>query len=225
MPRSFVACDFFVVVTATFRNLYVFVLMEVGSRRILHHNVTAHPTAEWTLQQFREALPGDHAYRFVIHDRETIFSQRLDQEVTGLGVRVLRTPVRAPRANAVCERLGGSLRRECLDFLIPINERHLKMTVTEWVIHYNRGRVVRKKRSVATQPPSRAYIHDASRRVWISSQPGTPQADCVGARWREPATSWAHPDRGLTPHAAFRGYSESHLQRTIRDWAYAVMSK
>ena len=138
--KVIVACDFFVVVTATFRNLYVFVLMEVGSRRILHHNVTAHPTAEWTLQQFREALPGDHAYRFVIHDRDTIFSQRLDQEVTGLGVRVLRTPVRAPRANAVCERFGGSLRRECLDFLIPINERHLKMTVTEWVIHYNRGR-------------------------------------------------------------------------------------
>ena len=82
-------------------------------------------------QQFREALPGDHAYRFVIHDRDTIFSQRLDQEVRGLGVRVLRTPIRAPRANAVCERLGGSLRRECLDFLIPINERHLKMTVTE----------------------------------------------------------------------------------------------
>src|SRR5262249_31927037 len=99
-----------------------------------------HPTAEWTLQQFREALPGYHAYRLVIHDRDTIFSQRLDQKVTGLGVRVLRTPVRAPRANAVCERLGGSLRRECLDFLIPINERHLKMTVTEWVIHYNRGR-------------------------------------------------------------------------------------
>src|SRR5215471_1098402 len=99
--KAIVACDFFVVVTATFRNL-VFVLMEVGSRRILHHNVTAHPTAEWTLQQFREALPGDHAYRFVIHDRDTIFSQRLDQGVTGLGVRVLRTPVR-------------------------LNERHLKM--------------------------------------------------------------------------------------------------
>jgi len=59
-------------------------LMEVGSRRILHHNVTAHPTAEWTLQQFRETLPGDHAYRFVIHGRDTIFSQRLDQEVTSL---------------------------------------------------------------------------------------------------------------------------------------------
>lgn len=65
--KAIVACDFFVVVTATFRVLYVFVLMEVGTRRIVHHNVTAHPTAEWTLQQFREAIPGNHEYRFVIH--------------------------------------------------------------------------------------------------------------------------------------------------------------
>jgi transposase InsO family protein len=130
--KVIVACDFFVVVTATFRALYVFVVMELGTRRILHHNVTAHPTVEWTLQQFREALPGDHPYRFVIHDRDSIFSKRLDRAVTDLGVRVLRTPVRAPMANSICERFGGTLRRECLDFLIPLNERHLKMTIKEW---------------------------------------------------------------------------------------------
>jgi putative transposase len=113
------ACDFFVVVTATFRTLYVFVIMELGTRRILHQNVTAHPTAEWTLQQFRAALPGDHPYRFVIHNRDSIFSKRLDKGVTALGVRVLRTTVRAPMAYSVCERFGGTLRRECLDFLIP----------------------------------------------------------------------------------------------------------
>lgn len=135
-----VACDFFVVMTATFRTLYVFVLMEVGSRRILHQNVTAHPTAEWTLQQLRETLPDDHQYRFVLHDRDSIFSQDLDKAVTKLGVRVLRTPVRASTANAFCERLGGSLRRKCLDFLIPLNERHLRRIVKEWGFHYNRGR-------------------------------------------------------------------------------------
>jgi transposase InsO family protein len=138
--KVIVACDFFVVITATFRTLYVFVLMEVGTRQILHHNVTAHPTAEWTLQQFRETLPGYHPYRFVLHDRDSIFSQELDKAVTRLGVRVLRAPVRAPTANAFCERLGGSLRRECLDFLIPLNERHLRMIVKEWGLHYNRGR-------------------------------------------------------------------------------------
>ena len=128
------------VVTATFRAHHAFVIMELGTRRILNQNVTAHPTAEWTLQQLREALPGDHAYRFVIHDRDSIFSKALDKGVTDLGVRVLRTPVRAPMANSVCERFGASLRRECLDFLIPFSERHLKMTVHEWVVHYNRGR-------------------------------------------------------------------------------------
>src|SRR5262249_61313308 len=96
------------------------------------HNVTAHPTAEWTLQQLREALPGDHPYRFVIHDRDNIFSADVDKSLTNLGVRVLRTPLRAPKANAVCERLGGSLRRECLDFLIPFHERHLQMTIRDW---------------------------------------------------------------------------------------------
>jgi putative transposase len=138
--RAIVAADFFVVVTATFRTLYVLVILELGTRRILHHNVTGHPTAEWTLQQFREVLPADHPYRFVIHDRDSIFSRELDRQVTHLGVRVLRTPIRAPRANAVCERLGGSLRRECLDFLIPFNERHLKRTVKQWATHHNRGR-------------------------------------------------------------------------------------
>ena len=138
--KAIVACDFFVVITATFRTLYVFVIIELGTRRILHHNVTAHPTAEWTLQQFREALPGAHPYRYVIHDRDSIFSKRLDKGVTDLGVTVLRIPVRAPMANSVCERFGGTLRRECLDFLIPLNERHLKMTIKEWGLHYNRGR-------------------------------------------------------------------------------------
>jgi len=138
--KVIVACDFFVVITAAFRTLYVLVVMEIGSRQILHQNVIAHPTAEWTLQQLREALPGDHPYRFFIHDRDRIFSEDVDKGLTNLGVRVLRTPVRAPKANSLCERLGGSLRRECLDFLIPFNERHLRMTVRDWTTHYNRGR-------------------------------------------------------------------------------------
>jgi len=98
-----VASDFFTVVTARFRILYVLVVMELGRRQILHYGVTAHPTAEWTLQQFREALPGSHPYRFIIHDRDSIFSRNLDYEVATLGVRILRTPVRAPKANSICE--------------------------------------------------------------------------------------------------------------------------
>jgi hypothetical protein len=80
-----VACDFFVVITAAFRTPYVFVVMEIGFRRILHYNVTAHPTTEWTLQQFREALPGsEHPYRFLIHDRDSIFAADVDQGLANL---------------------------------------------------------------------------------------------------------------------------------------------
>jgi putative transposase len=139
--QAIVACDFFVVFTARFRILYVLVIMELGRRQILHHNVTARPTAEWTLQQFREALTEEHPYRFLIHDRDSIFSEELDQAVTAMGVRVLKTPVRAPTANAVCERLVGTIRRECLDFLIPFGERHLKQALTNWVAHYNHAGV------------------------------------------------------------------------------------
>jgi putative transposase len=138
--KVMVACDFFVVVTATFRTLYVFGIMELGTRRILHHNVTAHPTAEWAVQQFREALPGGHAYQYLIHDGDSIFSKELDKEVTAIGVRVLRIPVRAPKANSLCERFGGTLRRECLDFVIPFNERHLQSVLKAWIAHYHHSR-------------------------------------------------------------------------------------
>ena len=138
--QSIVACDFLVVVTARFRTLYVFLLMEVGTRRIVHCNVTAHPTAAWTLQQLREAIPSDHSYRFLIHDRDSIFSADVDQQLKAFGLRVLHTPARAPKANAYCERLVGTIRRECLDFMIPLGEKHLRRILAEWVPHYNQGR-------------------------------------------------------------------------------------
>src|SRR5215468_4526504 len=138
--QGIVACDFCVVVTVTFRILYVFVVIEHASRRLLHTNVTSHPTAEWTLQQLREAIPSDHSYRFLIHDRDSIFSAEVDQQLKAFGLRVLHTPVRAPKANAYCERLVGSVRRECLDFMIPLGEKHLRRIVAEWVTHYNQGR-------------------------------------------------------------------------------------
>jgi putative transposase len=138
--QALVACDFCVVMTATFRVLYVFVALEVGSRRLLHGTVTAHPTAAWTVQQFREILAEPHPYRFVLHDRDSIDSPWLDTALTAMGVRVLRTPVQSPMANAFCERLLGTIRRECLDFLIPVGEEHLRRSLRMWQIHYNRGR-------------------------------------------------------------------------------------
>jgi putative transposase len=91
---AIVACDFCVVASATFRILYVFVVMEHASRRIVHLNVTADPTAAWTLQQLREAFPSDHTCRFILHDRDAIFSARLDASLARLGLAVIETPVR-----------------------------------------------------------------------------------------------------------------------------------
>jgi putative transposase len=133
-----VACDFFVSVTAGFRILYVFVALEIGSRRLVHFNVTEHPTAEWTLQQLHEALPGD--CKFLLHDPHKTFSASLDEEVESWGIRVLRSPVRMPTVNAHCERLIGTIRCECLDYLIPLNSNHLRRILREWVRHYNTGR-------------------------------------------------------------------------------------
>ena len=138
--QALVASDFCVVVTVTFRVLYVFVALEIGSRRLLHLNVTAHPTAAWTVQQFREVLAAPHAYRFVLHDRDSFSSPCLDAAGTAMGGRILRTPVHAPQANAYCERLLGSLRRECLDFLLPLGEAHLRRNLRAWRRHYNHGR-------------------------------------------------------------------------------------
>ena len=104
-----VACDFMVAVTAQFQLLYVLVILELGSRRILQRNVTAHPTAEWTLQQFREGLSGETPFRFVIHDRDCIFSVELDKElVQGFGVKSLKTPPQSPKASV--QSLFGRLR-------------------------------------------------------------------------------------------------------------------
>jgi transposase InsO family protein len=138
--KGIVACDFCVAVTATFRVLYVFVVIEHASRRLIHINVTAHPTAQWTMQQFREAIPADHSYHILIHDRDAIFSNHVDQGVRNLRLPVIKTPVRTPMANSICERVIGTLRRDCLDFLIPLNELHLYGILKEWIGHDNEGR-------------------------------------------------------------------------------------
>jgi len=129
-----------VAVTATFRLVYVFLVLEIGTRRIVHWNVTEYRTAEWTSQQFRGFLTGDDPHRFVIHDRDAVFSPAVDDVLRSTNLRVLKTPPRVPQANAFCERLIGSARRECLDHFIPLNERHLRKVLGEWVSHYNRGR-------------------------------------------------------------------------------------
>ena len=138
--KAILACDFFVAVTATFRLLYVFVVIEHGTRRLRHVNVTANPTADWTLQQLREVVADEGAHRYLIHDRDRIFSRNLDDSIEALGLGVLRSPVASPKANSVCERVIGTIRRECLDWMIPLSEGYLKSILRCWVAHYNGGR-------------------------------------------------------------------------------------
>lgn len=112
----------------------------MGTRRILHWNVADHPTAEWTTQQFRMVVSGDEPHRFVVHDHDSICSEGVDRAIAAMGLTVVKTPVRTPQANAFCELLIGTIRRECLDFVIPLSERQVRSVLAEWVAHYNRGR-------------------------------------------------------------------------------------
>jgi transposase InsO family protein len=132
--------------------------MEHASRRIIHLNATAHPSAAWTLQQLREAVASDHAYHFIIHDRDAIFSSEFDASVAGLGLEVIKTPVRSPKANTLCERLIGTLRRECLDWVIPLTEAHLQKTLRSWLAHYNRGRPHSSLGPSLPDPPSNSLV-------------------------------------------------------------------
>ena len=120
--QGIIACDFLLAVTATFRQLYVFVVIEHRSRRLIHCNVTAHPTAAWTLQQLRESIGLKERYAYLLHDRDSIFAAHLDASIAKLGVKVLKSPPQSPTANSICERVIGTIRRECLDWLLPLSE-------------------------------------------------------------------------------------------------------
>jgi transposase InsO family protein len=175
--KGIIACDFCVAVTATFRILYVFVVIDHSSRRLLHVNVTAHPTAEWVIQQFREAIPVHHTYRILIHDRDTIFSKAVDHRVNRMGLHVIQTPVRTPVANSICERVLGTLRRECLDFVIPLNDKHLYSILKEWIGHYNQGRPHMSLGPgipwppVSLPMPLRSPVHNVSDHLRVERRP------------------------------------------------------
>jgi transposase InsO family protein len=115
-------------------------MIDHGSRRLVHMNVTPHPTAVWTLQQLREVIAFEDRYRYLLHDRDSIFAEHLDESISRLGLTVLKSPPRTPTANAICERVIGTIRRECLDWMIPLSASHLRSILKSWVEYYNRGR-------------------------------------------------------------------------------------
>ncbi len=124
--RDIVAVDFFVVPTLTFRLLFVFVVLRHDRRELLHLNVTDHPTAVWTARQIVEAFPEDTAPRYLLRDRDTIYGEEFARRVKGMGIREVLTAPRAPWQNPFVERVIGSIRRECLDHFLILNEAHLR---------------------------------------------------------------------------------------------------
>jgi transposase InsO family protein len=135
------ACDFFGVRTVFFRTLYVFFVMHHETRQILQVRVTRHPTADWAAQQVVEACDWDRdPPRYLIRDRDSRYGQAFDRRVRGLGVRQLRTPVKAPRANALAERWVRSVGNECLDQVVIVTERHLQRVLDEYVAYFNAWR-------------------------------------------------------------------------------------
>ena len=169
-----VACDFFTVDTIWLRRVYVLFVIELASRRVHLAGVTAHPTGWWVAQQARNlvAVLDDQAtaFKFLIRDRDTKFSRAFDDVWRSTGVEIIRTPVRAPNANAVAERWVGTVRRECLDQLLIIGCRQLAGVLRVYVEHYNRHR------------PHRSLDHMAP----VPSVPGEPRggpilAGCAGA--------------------------------------------
>lgn len=134
------ACDFVQTYDLMFRTIFVFFIIEIGSRRIVHYNVTYNPTDQWVSQQLREATPFDESPRFLIRDNDTKFGQQFEMIAKETSIEVLRTPIHAPKANAYCERFIGSFRRECLNHIIALNDRQLQRVTREYVNYFNAAR-------------------------------------------------------------------------------------
>jgi putative transposase len=135
------AFDFFTVPTATFKLLYCFFLIEHSRRKILHFNVTRHPTAEWIVQQLREAFPEAGPYRYVILDRDANFDSSVLQFLEATGLEPKRTSIRSPWQNGIAARAVGSCRRELLDHVIPLNDEHLRRLVRDYVACFHQDRI------------------------------------------------------------------------------------
>jgi putative transposase len=167
--HGIIACDFFTVETAWLRTLYVLVFIELGSRRIHLSPSTAHPDSAWVTQQARNLTMNldDRAspVRFFIRDRDTKFSGPFDTVLRSEGMRVIRTPIQAPNANAHAERVIETMRAECLDWTLILGRRHLDRTLRTYAEHYNRGRPHRALALASPLPGARDSIPVSPRDV------------------------------------------------------------
>jgi transposase InsO family protein len=147
------ATDLLTVQTLTFRTLYVLIFISHARRELVHLNVTANPTAAWIWRQLIQATPWDRAPRYLLRDRDAVYGRDFVERARRLGIETISSPARAPQANAVAERLIGTLRRECLDHVVIVNEAHLRAVLAEFVWYYNSER---PHRTLALETPAPA---------------------------------------------------------------------
>ena len=138
--QQLASIDFFTVPTISFRVLYVFLVLSHERRRVVHFNVTSHPTAEWTAQQLLHAFPYDSAPRYIVRDRDSIYGEAVQRLFKDLGISQVLTAPRSPWQSPYVERVIGSIRRECLDHIIVINEESLRNTLRSYFSYYHNSR-------------------------------------------------------------------------------------
>lgn len=138
-----VSCDFFTVPTANFKVLFVFIILAHERRRMVHFNITEHPTAKWTAQQIVDAFPWETAPRYLLRDRDSIYSAAFQDRVSRMGIEEVKTAPRSPWQSPYVERVIGSIRRECLNDVIVLNEPHLRHMLQSYVAYYHTWRVHR----------------------------------------------------------------------------------
>jgi transposase InsO family protein len=138
--RDLVSIDFFIVPTARLRVLFVFLVLAHHRRRVVHFNVTEHPTALWTAQQIVNAFPDDCAPSYLLRDRDRVYGQQFRHRVKGMQIEEVLTAPRSPWQNPFAERLIGSIRRECLNHVIVLDERHLRRILSRYFTYYHEAR-------------------------------------------------------------------------------------
>jgi putative transposase len=160
------ACDFLQLPDLFFRSLFAFFIIDLKSRKVIHMNVTRSPTDSWVAQQLREATPYGEKPRYLLRDNDRKFGSSFARVATTSGIKVLRTPYRTPRANAICERFLGSVRRECLDHFLVWHEKQFYRLLKAYVVYFNQARPHQGiKQQIPVPPEPSAPLHDSSDRV------------------------------------------------------------
>jgi putative transposase len=155
-----VSIDFFVVPTIQFKLLFVLVVLAHARRKVIHCNVTENPTAQWTAQQIIEAFPWDSAPKYLLRDRDAIYGNAFQQRVQSMGIEQVLSAPRSPWQNPFVERLIGTVRRDCLDHVIVLNERHLRRILAQYLDYYHRWRT---HLSLRMDAPSPRAVHPPDR--------------------------------------------------------------